>query len=439
MKKKIFVLSMDAMVGEDLAYLRNKPNFSRLFARCAQVERMRTVYPSITYPAHMSMMTGCRPGKHGIVTNTEFRTTLGEPVPWHLYSSALKVEDVFAAAKRAGCTTASVYWPICGNNPNIDWLINEFFFYENEDLESTFAGFGANEETLEVVRENKHRFPVPKEQRVGEPQLNHEFDDFIMGCTCSLIRRHQPDFMMVHNCCLDSLRHRYGIFNSYVTAGLDQTDKWLGEVMDAMEEAGVLEQTNFILLSDHGQMDFARRIKVNVLLRRAGLVDVDEEGVVTDWRAFSQSNGMSATIFLKDIEDKALWQQVYDHLQDLASQGVWGFDKVYTEPEVKERYGQYGDFAFMLETDGYTAFSDDWCEPVINPVDLSDYRLGKATHGYEPEKGPQPVFVAAGPDFLPGAYIADALTLDEAPTMAAILGQTMLQAEGRVLHELLVK
>ena len=91
----------------------------------------------------------------------------------------------------------------------------------------------------------------------------------------------------------------------------------------------------------------------------------------------------------------------------------------------------------MLETDGYTAFGESWNEPLVNPVDITDYRLGNATHSYQPEKGPQPIFVATGPAFRPGAVVEQARTIDEAPTYAAILGQTMPQAEGRVLCELL--
>ena len=166
------------------------------------------------------------------------------------------------------------------------------------------------------------------------------------------------------NCWLDDLRHRNGVFNQFVTDGLDQTDEWLGQVIAALEDAGTYENTNFVLLSDHGQMDYSRRIKINLLLRRGGFIDVDENGKITDWRALAQSNGMSATIFLKDPTDKALAEEVRAYLQGLADQMVWGFLQVQSEAEVRERYGMYGDFAFMVETDGYTSFSDDWNDPV---------------------------------------------------------------------------
>ena len=155
MKHKILELSMDAMVGEDLDYLAQKPNFSRIFRDSARVGSVTTIFPSITYPAHAGMMTGCRPGKTGIYTN--FRLNVNPPKAykdWHMEASAIQTEDFFAAAKRAGMTTAAVYWPITGNNPNIDWEINELFFYQNEDPETLFRKYGANDEAIAVVKEN---------------------------------------------------------------------------------------------------------------------------------------------------------------------------------------------------------------------------------------------------------------------------------------------
>ena len=89
----------------------------------------------------------------------------------------------------------------------------------------------------------------------------------------------------------------------------------------------------------------------------------------------------------------------------------------------------------MLESDGRTAFTDKWDEPALYPRSESGRYRGK--HGYEPEKGPQPVFLGRGPHFRPGAVIPKARVIDEAPTLARILGQEMPQADGRVLTELL--
>ncbi len=434
MAEKLIVLSMDAMVSEDIEYLKTKPNFARLFAKCAQVEKMCTVYPSLTYPAHVSMRTGCKPGRTGVYTNSPIKLESG-PTPWHLWSDLVQVEDIFDEAKRLGKTTASVYWPITGKHPHIDYNINEYFFPHGEPMEEGFAAQGASEATLVAVRENADRFPKTKDRTKGIT-LENTYDHFINGCVCSLIRLYQPDLLLAHNCYLDTTRHRYGVFTPYTTEGLDYTDMWLGEIIEALEEAGIYDETNFILLSDHGQRDFVRRMKPNVLLRRAGYIDVDENEKVTDWRAICQSNGMSAYVYVKDEKD---CDGVRALIDSWIADGVWGVGKVRTVEECRRDYGLWGEFTFMLETDGYSTFAGDWKEPVVAGVNLSDYRLGAATHGYEPETGAQPVFVGRGPAFKEGAFLPSGSVLDEAPTMAAILGGQMPDADGKPMWELLAE
>ena len=435
MKKKIIVLSMDAMVTEDLAYLQQKPHFSRIFEHAATVGHVETIFPSITYPAHVSMMTGCRPGKTGVYTN--FRHNVNPPgyPDWIINASEVSVENIFAAAKRAGLSTASVYWPVTGNDPNIDWNINELFFYLGEEIEPHFREYGANDEAIEVILENLDRWPKPGPVS-PVPSLERGFDNFINGCMCSLIRRHQPDLLLAHNCILDTTRHRNGVFHDNVLKALDITDEWLGEIADALTDAGVYDDTDFILVSDHGQRNTVRNIRPNALLRRGGFLSSDEEGRIIDWKARAIPNGMSAYFTVKN-HDEAVRRELFDYLTALAADGVWGFKEVHSSEEIKERYGVYGDFDFVVNTDGYTSFIPLAKEPLVISHDLSDYRSGKATHGYFPEDGAQPVFVAAGPSFKPGAHIEKASVIDEAPTYAYLFGERLPEAEGRVLHELL--
>lgn len=429
MKEKLFVLSMDAMVGEDLAYMETKPNFSRLMRSRAQVKQMCTIYPSITYPAHVSIMTGCRLGKHGVYANTEFKTCDDGIDHWILNSSAVKAEDIFAAAKRVGCTTAAVYWPVTGCNPNVDWLLNEYFFPDpSESILDGFARQGANAQALSVAEENLDRFPTEDYDKTFRLHTGATFDHFINGCACSMIRRYQPDVLLVHNCYLDTVRHHCGVFAPEIRQCLDQMDLWLGELIQAMRDAGVYDCTNFVLLSDHGQMDYSRRIALNAYLERGGFVDLAKDGTVADWRAFAQSNGMSAAVYLKDGADEATAQALERYLHQLAERGV--VEAVMTREEVLRRYGLDGPFRFFVEAPKDTAFSDDWQEPAIR------YHTG-ATHGYFPEKGPQPVFVARGPAFRAGTVLPAGRVIDEAPTLAKILGTQMPQAEGRCMDELL--
>ena len=118
---------MDAMVTEDLDYLREKPNFLKLFSHSASVGQVCTIYPSLTYPSHTSVITGCRPGKHGVIDNNAVKTKGDPDGDWFIHADKIRTDDIFKAAKRKGLTTAAVFWPVTGDHPDIDYLIDECF------------------------------------------------------------------------------------------------------------------------------------------------------------------------------------------------------------------------------------------------------------------------------------------------------------------------
>ena len=439
MKNKLFVLSADALVREDIAYLETKPNFSRIMAGRAEVTHVKSVYPALTYPAHATLITGCRPGRHGVLDNMPVSFERNRKRQFYLHSKYIREEDLFTAAKRAGCVTAAVYWPMTACHPDIDHVLNEYFFYypgeypgEMAHVQEIFARQGADEAALKAVKENMSRFPTGRGS--GRLDFTVTFDDFLIGCTCSLLKDTKPDVMLVHACDIDTFRHYGGTFGSRVYEALDETDRRLGEIAESMKAAGTYEQTNFVILSDHGHMPFDRQVRLNALLARGGFLDIAPDGGIYSWQAFSQSNGMSAAVHLKDKADPVLYRDVYDYLQSLVKEGCWGIEQVFTEEETRELYGTYGPFAFTVESDGHTAFDNAWDEPCL----YSQEGKGKSsTHGYRPEKGPQPVFMGRGPAFKPGAVLPHAELADIAPTLAGILGQTMPRAEGRCLTELL--
>ena len=123
-------------------------------------------------------------------------------------------------------------------------------------------------------------------------------------------------------------------------------------------------------------------------------------------------------------------------MQQLQNEGIYGIEKIYTKDELAERYGQNGPYSFMLEAEPAFSFGGSWMGDVIceKPADQAT-----GTHGHMPEKGPQPVFMAHGPSFCQDAVLQKANMVDVAPTLAAVLGQEMPEADGRVLTELLVQ
>ena len=58
-KQKILVFMIDALCETDVDYMRTLPNFGQILKNGALVREMYPVYPSFTYPCHISIITGC--------------------------------------------------------------------------------------------------------------------------------------------------------------------------------------------------------------------------------------------------------------------------------------------------------------------------------------------------------------------------------------------
>lgn len=430
-QKKLIVFSADAMVTEDLEYLKTLPNFQKYLAKGCVVEKVRTIYPTITYPCHTSMSTGVYPNKHKVFGNLQlFPGEVKTPWKWFHEWNQYEGDDIFTAAKKHGLTTAAVFWPVTGNHPDIDYLVDEYWpQYPGDDLREVFRRSGSSEEVLDVIE------PFFAGTQI---RIHPETDEFIINCTCALIRKFQPDLIMLHPANIDSYRHKNGLFNDKVTQGIEETDRFIGQIMEAVEEAGLLDVTNFVLTSDHGQIDVKRVINVNVFLADAGLIRV-EDGKVVDWDAWFQSGGCYGLVYLKDPSNREIYEKTHALLKHMADEGIYGISEVFTEPEINEKEHLGGDFAFAVETDGYTSFGDNWMRPIVRKFDDSDYRYGRATHGYLPDKGPQPIFVAAGPDFNEGIVIERRPIVDEAPTYAAMFGFDLPDADGEPIMEFIKK
>ena len=426
--RHVIVISEDALVYEDMETLRRLPVFGSIWPQAARVLKMRSVYPTVTYPAHTSMRTGVYPDKHGIVSN-ELDTLCERSSKWTFFQDAVKTPDIFTLAKRNGFSTASVNWPVTGRHPDIDYLMNEYWPQTaDESIQACFLDSGSSEDVVRRI--------VEPYLWLHAPRLHPESDAYVHACAAAMIREYKPNLLMIHAGNIDGYRHDSGLFSDKVTHSLHECDLWLGWIIKAAKEAGIYDNTDFFILSDHGQLNITRVIALNVLLARAGLIQTDADGNIVDFTAFSKSTGMSAQIYLKHPDDSGAWRETYDALERLCEDAAWGVSRVYTADEARREERLAGGFSFVAETDGYTTFSNDWTGSPVRSFDTSDYRFGKATHGYQPDKGPQPTFLAFGPHIKPGVVIEHGAIVDHAPTIAKALGLEMAEVDGRAIDEI---
>ena len=427
--RHVIVVSVDAMVYEDLETLSKLYALGPIWDRTARVSRVRSVYPTITYPCHATMMTGVYPETHGIVNNERPEVCVRSSL-WQHMRASVRAKTLFDHAKARGLTTAAVFWPLTGNDKNIDYLIDEYWPQHGESAEQCFQDSGSSAEVMEkIVR--------PNLKLLGNRHRQHPWcDAFLMQCACDILVQFKPNLLMVHPANVDAYRHQTGLFTQKVESGLHETNLWLSQLMNAAEDAGILDKTDFFIVSDHGQMNIRRCVALNVLLAEHGLIDVDEHGAIRDYTAFAKSGGLSALVYLKHPESAQDAARTRAVLDALAASETAGVGQIFTEAEARREHHLGGDFSFVVEGDGYTSFANDWTRPLVRPLDNRNYRFGRASHGYLPEKGPQPTLIAFGPHMKPGAVLPNARLVDEAPTFAHALGFEMPGVDGRCLTEL---
>lgn len=429
MKKKLIVLSVDSLFDEDMEYLKTLPNFGRLICRASYApDGMGSVYPSCTYPAHASLITGTWPERHGIYHNE--RPEPGKPcLDWFWYREDLKAETLLDAAHRAGLTTACVSWPCMGADPSVDWLVAEIWPESREEDPRPVLRKACSANMLApggVLERHWHKL-----RKTDKPFMDH----MMVGCSCDIIRRYRPDVMFIHLAYLDDARHGNGVHGPAVRQAIIANDDWFGRLEEAAMDAGTYEDTNFAVISDHGHLDVLRVFRPNVLLAEAGLLDVDGEGRIRDWRAYCHSASLSCQVFLRDPGDGESRRAVEKLLGTMDR--TYGVERVLRREEAQREYHLDGPFSYILEGKAGTGF-DGGCtgRPVVFPGD-SDCCFPRASHGHMPWKGPQPVFIAAGPDIREGVIISNRHIVDEAPTFARMLGLALPEAQGEAMTEIL--
>ena len=333
MDKHLIVISVDAFVFEDLAYAKNLPNFKRLLNGASMIERVKTIYPSLTHPVHATLITGAPAGITGVINNSIFKPAAPDTdtKQWYNILSEIKCDTILHAAKRAGLTTASSTWPMTAYaDEAVDYLVpsalNYYFDGHEENPLEVYKMLGASDEMMEIITEAVKLY--------GSEDKHPEYDEFQIYCASEIIKKYKPNLLITHPSDVDSKRHRSGVFSERVNEAIERTDVWLGKILDAIDDAGISESTDVVLLSDHGQINITRVISPNVWLVDKGYIRLREDGTVKEWDAYVKSAGASAHVYLSRPDDPELYDGVYQLLTDMASEGIYGFERAYTKAEV---------------------------------------------------------------------------------------------------------
>ncbi|MBP3040742.1 alkaline phosphatase family protein [Bacillaceae bacterium Marseille-Q3522] len=421
----LIVISFDCLSSLDFPMIENLPNFQELLIEGSFCKQVKTIYPSVTYPCHATIVTGNYPKHHGVVSNTLIQP--GSPSPdWYWHRRYVKGTTLYDEAKKSGMTTAALLWPVTAR-ANIDYHMPEIF--ANRKWHNQIAVSLWNGSPLYQLEMNWRFGHIRK--GLSQPEL----DDFVLESAVQTIKAKKPDLMLIHFTDLDTQRHHHGFSSEEAASAIHRHDMRLGRIKQALKDAQIFADSTIIALGDHSALDEAKAIKLNVQLRKENLILTNQHGKVTNWKAFCKSCDGSAYIYLKDERDEETKTSVLHLLNKLAADESNGIEAVLDAEEAEKR-GADPEALCMLEARKGFYFHESLHGDFLDPV-TSNNRYTYATHGYSPEKEAYTtVFMAAGKGIRKNIVIEDMHLVDEGPTFAHLLGLDLGKTDGQIVKEL---
>lgn len=233
-------------------------------------------FPSATLANHTTALTGVHPGHHGVLHNAYFdRATARQiitnaPQTWHLAREELAadVETIFeAVARSSGGFTAAV------NEPTDRGAVyTTFDFLRRGEVGEIQGALPSPADVPHATRE----FVDAKRDYAWATSADHMAVLQATQVWAGAAGHPRPRFLWVNLILPDAGNHSGGPHSEIGHAAIRDTDRRLGQILDAMDWGG--GETAFLLLADHGmeETDPGCRGDFDKALDRSGIRFRDE-------------------------------------------------------------------------------------------------------------------------------------------------------------------
>jgi predicted AlkP superfamily pyrophosphatase or phosphodiesterase len=394
------------------------PVLRRLVAGGASSAGALSVFPSVTFPAHTSIASGVVPRRHGIVSNLALDPLEKNLDGWRWYDEDVKVPRVWDVAIAAGYRTALIEWPVTVGE-KATFLVPELWRAKTD-------------EDLKLIRALSTPPGLFAEVAATHPGFYERFragdisDEASTDIAEFVIATGKPHLTFLHIFNVDHEQHEHGPWSEEALAAIENADHQLGRLLAAGERAGRADETALVLASDHGFANVSRCVNPNALLLKAGLLEVDAQGRVSDWQATVQPNGGSAYVYTRRPGDAQLEAKVLSVFEEAKRAPTGGIARISSRDEILAAGGDPDAFLALEAEPG--AYFGKGREQYDTPTSL------RGMHGYDPARPEMSAsLILFGPTIEHGV-LASARLIDIAPTVARWLGLELPNIDGKPLE-----
>lgn len=424
--KYLIIISFDAVSSEDIHKLKELDNFKYLIDNGSLITNVESIYPTLTYPAHATIMTGMYPKNHGIINNTLNKFSDINP-NWYWYRKYIKTNTLYDLAAEKGLTTAALLWPVSGRS-SINCNLTEIFApkpWQKQLVMSALSG------SLKYQLDLNKRFGHLR-HGLSQPDL----DNFVHESVKYTIKQYKPNLLLIHYTDVDTNRHYHGYNSKEANDALLRHDERLGEIIKTLKEENIFEESTIVALGDHSALDGDYMIRLNSLFREAGLLKVNAKGILKSYKAVAKTCDGSSYVYLKDKNDTETYKKVNKLLENLKNSKESPIDFILTSKEA-ETAGADPNCSFMVEGNNNFYFIDEALGEIIEKVNEDEIgkvsHRTKATHGYYPKKpNYNTFFMAYGKGIKKGIKIDGGKLINHGPTLAKILGVNLGKTDGHI-------
>ena len=354
------------------------PHMRAIAEQGVRATRMTTVYPSKTFPSHLSLATGLSPADHGIVDNNFCDRDRGQCYrlgDGRKDATWIKGIPLWNLVELHGHKAATFFWP------------------------ESDARIGGQTPTYHYHYSKQ----APYTERVDQVL------DWLQ-----LPASARPKLITLYFSAVDTMGHRHGPDSPEVAAAIAEVDALIGRLWKLTQAQS--DPINLLVVSDHGMAE----------VRSEHAIDVSELPTAA---GFNVLNGGTRVAYYRE-DDTANVENLRAALQEAAR----GRYEVLSEATLQER-GVKPDATtpdLLIET----------APPAVFRNQLSGESWVGGTHGYPAEVDEMSAFlIAAGPAFRSGLAIPQVHQLDVYPVAAKVMGVKPLKplpSDGGALTEALL-
>jgi predicted AlkP superfamily pyrophosphatase or phosphodiesterase len=410
--RTVIIVSLD---GFPAAALENPktpvPVLRQLAAAGTSARRMTPINPTVTWPNHTAIVTGADAVHSGMLVNGKILPTNSWPPmkiePWVPKDQMVRVPTLYDAAHNAGLKTAQVDWVAIHQAPTIDFAFPE-----------VPSADGAIER--EMVRANLVTADAIEHFR---DQSIFRRDEIWTDAAIHILNGHRPNLLLLHLLSLDTTHHSYGPGSLAADGAMAFLDGCVGRLVNAVKELGISNDTTIFVVSDHGFKAVKTQLDANAVIAGAGMQN----------SAWAMPEGGYALVYTKD-HDKSIAEQLRARfaatagIQSALTPDAYGSLTLPTPAQNDQMSDLY-----LVAAPGY-AFANSRGGAVSTTVAST-----QGAHGY-PNSDPEldAIFIASGAGIQRGHTIERVPNLDVAPTVAALLGLSLPEAQGHAITEALI-